>query len=236
MKFYIGGVVADKSTDFVEADFVSQVWTEVDGWSQAGAIGDTAQLITTALINRGRDAKQKGTSNAGSMQNVFAIVSGDAGQTALLAAAKPSNKNNYAFKMEGNDASAPKVLTGVSMTAASPGIATKVAHALAVDTPIKFTAGSGTLPTGVTDGTTYFVKTVPSADTFTVSATKGGVAIVTTGSPTGTYTVTTVPMPSQRLFIGIAMSAEESNGEANTIRNLSSTIEINSNIVPVAAT
>jgi hypothetical protein len=76
----------------------------IDGWSQAGAIGDAAQLITTALINRGRDAKQKGTANAGSMQNVFAIVSGDAGQTALLAAAAGNNKNNYAFKIEWPDA------------------------------------------------------------------------------------------------------------------------------------
>lgn len=149
-KFYIGGVLADKNSDFVSGDFSAQTWVEVDGWSQSGAIGDTAQLITTSLINRGRDAKQKGTSNAGSMQNVFAQNATDAGQVALIAASLPTNKNNYAFRVDLNDA----------------------------------VGGS----------------------------------------------------PSQRFFIGLVMSAEEANGAANTIRNLNSTIEINSNIVRVAAT
>jgi len=98
-KIYIGGVKASQAADFTEASFNGESWTEIDGWSQMGAIGDAAALITTALINRGRDAKQKGTSNAGSMQNVFAILEDDAGQIALLAAAEPSNKNNYAFKI-----------------------------------------------------------------------------------------------------------------------------------------
>jgi hypothetical protein len=149
-KFYIGGVLADKATDFVASDYTEQTWVEVDGWSQAGTIGDTAQLITSALINRGRDVKQKGTANAGSMQNVFAAIPADAGQVALLAASRPSVKDNYAFKVELNDA-----------------------------------------PAGGT--------------------------------------------PSTRLFIGLVMNAEEANGEANTVRNLNSTIEINSNLVRIAA-
>lgn len=103
MKIYIGGVLSDKSTDFVAADFAAQVWTEIDGWNQMGSLDDTAAEITTAMINRGRDQKQKGTAQAPSMQNVFAIIPTDAGQTALIAAARPSNKNNYAFKIEGND-------------------------------------------------------------------------------------------------------------------------------------
>lgn len=97
--FYIGGVKATQSTDFTESDFSAESWTEVDGWSQCGAIGDTAALITTQLINRSRDLKQKGTSNAGQMQNVFARISSDSGQAALLSAAAASNKSNYAFKI-----------------------------------------------------------------------------------------------------------------------------------------
>lgn len=149
-KFFIGGVLADKNSDFVESDFSGQTWVEVDGWSQAGALGDTAALISTDLINRGRTNKQKGTANAGSMQNVFAIIAGDAGQAALSVAAAPSNKSNYAFRLDGNE-----------------------------------TGGSS---------------------------------------------------PSKRYFIGLAMNNEEANGEANTIRNVNITIEINSNIVKVAAT
>jgi hypothetical protein len=149
-KIYIGGVLADKSTDFVSGDFTSQVWTEIDGWTQMGDIGDAAQGITTPVINRGRDVKQKGTSNAGSMQNVFATIATDAGQLALIAAAAPTNKSNYAYRIDMNDAA----------------------------------AGA----------------------------------------------------PSKRYFIALAMMAQESGGAANTIRNLNVTLEVNSNIVRVAAT
>jgi archaellum component FlaG (FlaF/FlaG flagellin family) len=103
MKIYIGGVLSDKSTDFIASDFSSQVWTEIDGWETMGTLDDTAQEISTSLINRGRDQTQKGTAKAPSMQNQFAIIANDPGQLALIAAAAPSNKNNYAFKIEGND-------------------------------------------------------------------------------------------------------------------------------------
>lgn len=149
-KFYIGNApMSDQDADFVASDFSGVTWVEIKGWSQAGAIGDTAQLITTSLISNGRDKKQKGTANAGSMQNVFAINQSDAGQIALIAAAAGNNKNNYPFRVEGND----------SLGASN----------------------------------------------------------------------------SFRYFVGLVMSAEEANGAANTIRNLNSTIEVNSNIVRVAA-
>jgi hypothetical protein len=152
-KLYIGGVLDDQSDDFVASDFSSVEWTEVSGWSQCGAIGDTSQVITTSLIGEGRDKKMKGTRNAGSMQNVFACDDTDAGQIALIAAEK-TNKN-YAFKIELNDAAS--------------------------------------------------------------------------GPPSP------VPVPSMRYFIGMVMSASEQGGEANTVRNLDCTIEINSNVVRVAA-
>ena len=102
LKIYIGGTKATQVADFVAADFSAVTWVEIDGWSQMGAIGDAAQTITTSLINRGRDVKQKGTRNAGSMQNVFAKIAADAGQLALIAAEKTSS--NYAFKIEFDDA------------------------------------------------------------------------------------------------------------------------------------
>lgn len=152
MKLFIGGVKALQAADFVEADFSGETWVEIDGWSQMGSVGDTAALITTSLINRGRDIKQKGTTNAGSMENVFAVIPGDPGQEALIAAAAGANKQNYAFKIEHND---------------DPG-------------------GTGSAP-------------------------------------------------SMSYFVGLAMNSNESGGEANTIRNLNATIEINSNIVNVDA-
>jgi len=150
-RFYIGGILADKATDFVAADFVGQTWTEVDGWMNMGGIGDAAQIITTPLINRGRDQKQKGTSNAGSMQNQFAIIPLDAGQALLISAGLPTNKNNYAFRIDMND---------------------------------QVAAGA----------------------------------------------------PSKRYFIGVVATGEEAGGGANTIQVLAATVEVNSNIVRVAAT
>lgn len=150
-KFYIGTALDTKNTDFVAADFTAITWTEVAKWTEAGPIGDTATLITTPIIGQGRDEKQKGTRNAGSMQNVFASLPTDAGQIALIAAEKTSD--NYAFKVELND----KPSSGAS------------------------------------------------------------------------------PKNSLRYFVGLVMTAQESGGGANTVRNLNSTVEINSNVVRVAA-
>ena len=80
-------------------------------------------------------------------------------------------------------------VTTVTISQASPGVITKVAHGLAANDPVVFTT-SGTLPTGLTAGTKYFVKTVLDADTFTVSATAGGAAINTSSAGSGTHSMT----------------------------------------------
>ena len=146
-KIYIGGVKATQSADFAVADFNGQSWVEVDGWETCGPFGNTATLITTALINRDRDLKQKGTKNAGQMKNVFSFVNGDAGQAALKAARDA--KDNYAFKVVWDD---------------SQG----------------------------TNGTTHF-------------------------------------------FVGLVTDYTHNGGGPNTVRNINSTVEINSNIAELAA-
>lgn len=93
----IGGVLASRATDFIAGDFTSQTWVNIDGWETAGAIGDVAEVISTNLINRGRTVKQKGTKNAGTMENTFAVIDGDAGQAALKVAAAADE--SYAFRI-----------------------------------------------------------------------------------------------------------------------------------------
>ncbi|MCM0752038.1 hypothetical protein DEA98_14320 [Brucella pseudogrignonensis] len=115
-KIFIGPQKDDQATDFVAADFASidpEDWVEIDGWETCGQIGDNAAVITTALINRGRDVKQKGTKNAGSMQNNFAVIPGDAGQTAFIAAA--ATNQNYAFKIEWSSG-VKNAFVGLAMT------------------------------------------------------------------------------------------------------------------------
>lgn len=107
-KIYIGTPLDRKSTPWTEADFASITWTEIKGWTTLGAIGPSAQLISTQLINSEDEDKQKGSRNWGSMQNTFAADPTDAGQIALIAA--EATRYNYAFKVEWND----KPATGAS--------------------------------------------------------------------------------------------------------------------------
>lgn len=77
----------------------------------------------------------------------------------------------------------------VTISNASPGVVTHTAHLLLVNMPVKLTT-TGALPTGLTAGTTYYVKTVLTADTYTLSATPGGVAINTSSAGSGAHTCT----------------------------------------------
>jgi hypothetical protein len=82
-------------------------------------------------------------------------------------------------------------VTTVTISNASPGVITKVGHGFAANYPLVLST-TGALPTGLTAGTTYYVKTVLDADTFTVSATVGGAAINTSSAGSGTHSMTYV--------------------------------------------
>ncbi len=78
-----------------------------------------------------------------------------------------------------------------TVTIASPGVFTLNSHGFTDGQPVVFTT-SGALPTGLTAGTVYFVITAGlTTNTFEVSATRGGSAVNTSGSQSGTHTATT---------------------------------------------
>jgi hypothetical protein len=78
------------------------------------------------------------------------------------------------------DAQAFQITT---VTVATPGVFTKVAHGLSANQPIKFYTSTGlTTWSSITVGTQYYVKTVLSADTFTISTAAGGTALAMAGS------------------------------------------------------
>lgn len=92
-------------------------------------------------------------------------------------------------------------LGAVTVTLASPGVWTRVAHGLSIGDPV-FITTTGALPTGVTAGTQYYVMTVPTADTFTLGTTRtinvNGVPTVTTAvntsvSQSGVHTLSWAP-------------------------------------------
>jgi len=72
----------------------------------------------------------------------------------------------------------------VSITRASPAVVTWNDHNLAENDVVYFKT-TQTMPTGLSANTPYFVKTVLSSNTFTVSATAGGAAINTSSSYLG---------------------------------------------------
>jgi hypothetical protein len=81
----------------------------------------------------------------------------------------------------------PYVSSTVTITIAAPGVVTWTAHGLSVNDTIRFTT-TGALPTGLAINTTYYVKQVLSANTFTVSTSAGGAAVTTSGTQSGTQT------------------------------------------------
>jgi len=78
----------------------------------------------------------------------------------------------------------------VQISAATPAVITWPLHRLPADTPIQFTT-DGTLPTGVTANTTYYVLAAGlTPNSFRISLTVGGAAINTSGGQTGVHTAT----------------------------------------------
>lgn len=76
----------------------------------------------------------------------------------------------------------------LSISVASPCVITTAsAHGYSADDPVLFRT-TDTLPTGLTAGTTYYVRN-PASTTFEVSATPGGASINTSGSPSGQHRV-----------------------------------------------
>jgi len=102
----------------------------------------------------------------------------------------------------------PYVASTVTITIAAPGVVTWTAHGLSVNDTIRFTT-TGALPTGLAINTTYYVKEVLSANTFTVSTSAGGAAVTTSGTQSGTHTAL--------LWYGVAVVAV-----ANTVVTLAS--------------
>lgn len=231
-KFYIGTRVAAKG-EVVLGDFTAQEteWTEVKGWTQSGSLGDTQELISQAFIGEGRTRQIKGTRVGAAMENTFAPIPNDPGQTKFKAAIDSCSP--YAFKVEWGAGCASE--GEVTISVASPGVVTwPGGHGLEVGSPVIFDPEGGNLPTGLTTNTVYYVKTVLSPTTFTVSATPDGAAIVTTVAATAdTITATAQPAGSTDLFFGLAMPGAKQGGAANTplLRNWS--VAVDSNIVEV---
>lgn len=80
-------------------------------------------------------------------------------------------------------------VTTVTISHATPAVVTLAGHGFVSGDPVIFRT-TGTLPSGLTAGTKYFVSNVIDVDTFTVSETSGGAEVDTSSDGSGTHSVT----------------------------------------------
>ena len=83
-----------------------------------------------------------------------------------------------------------KTIGVATITIASPAVITATAHGLVAGDTVKFTT-TGTLPTGIVSGNPYYViSSGITSNTFEISAVPLGTAVNTSGTQTGTHTLT----------------------------------------------
>lgn len=226
-KIFIGSSMTAAKDTVTEADFTGEVWTEIGGWTSAGSLGDTMELITQKVISSGRVRKVKGTSDAGNMENTFIPDPLDPGQIRFkqaIRACKP-----YKFKIEWGAGCLPEG----TLTAAG-AVLTATGHGLVAGQAVRFSNAGGALPTGLTAGVTYYVLAANlTANTFGVALTPTGTAIATTGAGTGTHSFLAQPVGQTDLFYGLALPGAKSGGDADTAQLRTWTIAVDSNIIEV---
>lgn len=210
-KLYIGGRVPYKSI-ITLSDFTGQTWLEMGRWTTTGDLGAEQESITQTLINQNITLYGKGVISFPIMDNMFAPSLDDVGQIQFKAAQRSCKP--FAFKVEwGADCGEESVVT---MTIASPGVVTWNSHGLVAGTPVVFSTTIA-LPTGIVAGTVYYVVS-PTTNAFSVAATPGGAAIVTTGTQSGVHTATAQPIGETDLFFGLAMRGSKTGGDASATR------------------
>lgn len=227
-KLYIGSRVTGKST-VTAADFAGASWTEIDGWANAGQVGDTQEVIEQALINSNRVRKLKGVLNGGTMENQFVPMALDPGQIKFKEAI--TSCGPYQFKIIWGADCMPE--SEVTISGSGDAVVTWNSHGLQAGQPIVFST-TGTLPTGLTAGTVYYVIADDiTANTFKVSATSGGTAVTVSGAGSSTHAASAPPAGSTDMFYGLALPGARQGGEANAVQMRAWSISVDSNIVEI---
>jgi hypothetical protein len=214
-RLYIGPRVQYK-TVISPADFVGLSWTWVRNLTQAPSTTTETAVLSQTLVDQAVTLYGKGVRSFATMQAQFVPDYADPGQVAMLAAHQ-SRCGVYAVKLEWDaDCASESVVT---ISQATPGVVTWNAHGLAAGTPIIFST-TGTLPTGLLPGVTYYVVETIATNTFSVAATPGGAAINTTGAGSGVHTARALVPGETDLHFALIMLGEKSGGDAGANRLL----------------
>lgn len=227
--FWISQSPVPAKIDSKATDFAGVSWVQVKGLYNVGEIGGEQTINEFEPLDSDWMLKAKGTRNGGTMTNQFIPLALDPGQQKFLEAIE-EKCNPYAFKLERGAGCEPT--SAVTITIADPGVVTWVAHGFEVGQPIVFTT-TGTLPTGLTPGTVYYVVSTPSDDTFTVAATVGGAPIETTGAAGTGHTATAPAAGMTQMFQGFATDGAMSGGGKNDPYLRSWSVAINGPVITI---
>lgn len=146
--------------------------------TNATAIATTSGALATLSTSV---TAQFATANASIVANASAIVLTDASVASLTT----STTANFQKVQIGASAA-------ITFTIASPGIVNWTAHGLIIGQSVAFSS-TGTLPSPIVAGTTYYVTSSNyAANTFSVAATFGGTSINFSGTPSGTHAAYTI--------------------------------------------
>lgn len=230
-KIFISEDPVASKLEVTPADFQGINWVEIRGLFTVGELGAEQSVNEFELINSDWMQKTKGTRNGGTMANVFIPLALDPGQVKFQEAVN-DNCRPYAFKVErGADCTPSSVVT---ISIAEPGVVTWNSHGLLAGQPVIFENEGGALPTGLTDGTVYYVVAAGlTANSFSVSATVGGAAIDTTGTSTGTTTASAPVAGMTDLFQGLALDGTRSGGGKNDNYTHTYSIAVNGRVITV---
>lgn len=209
--------IADPGTP-VLSDFV-----EVGNTSNLGDIQRAFAAIAVEEVGNPTTYSLKGTENFPNVTLEMNRNNDDAGQLALMAASA-DREVLYNFRFEEPDGGVGEE-GDFTVTIAGPGVFTKTAHGLAVGDRVTFTT-TGALPTGLVEGTTYYVVLVPTADTWQVSTTFGGTPLTTTGSQSGTHSFESHPVGTTTDWKGEVFGFGTTYGGPNVLRKARTEISI----------
>lgn len=214
-KLYIGTTAVTASTDsFVEIAEVGEL----------PEFGREYDVITWKPVSDRAARKFKGGYNDGDVQIMLGKDLSNAGQLALSVAA--DSDFDYNFKVVDND-DVPVTTATVTMATGTPGVVTDTAHGLPANSPVVFTT-TGALLTGLTASTTYYVKSVIDANSYSVSATPGGAAIAFSSTQSGVHTRTTAPVGSTTYLKAKVTSFKTIRGDGSDIIKASVSLAIKS--------
>jgi hypothetical protein len=117
----------------------------------------------------------------------------------------PNNGEIYIWQASGSLTTRGVLLSSlggtVTVTSATPAVVTSV-NSFSPGSALQFDT-TGTMPTGMTAGTTYYVASTSLATSFTLT-TAGGAAVNTTTTGTGVYISNIVDVPTIQLFIFVS--------------------------------